>query len=392
MTHLKSFNDDNVKTLKEKLRLYTKQGKIEPLDAQTVLRVFTITSFQQFLEAENFDHAEQLIVAIINATDEKTTLTHFEELRKVCMGVWLEQCSGFAINNNGDLEVNIDKTGVTFSDKFNAHLTNQTKSIIPTFYRQATFRQIERYFVMKANGLFDQDFKPKTIADIGAGSLIGAAMMRDTYPEATITAYEPGLIREKTLKIAQKKNITLINESLESYQPDQKFDLILLHFVLEHDRKQAQSLIKEALKRLSKNGKISIAVPNFEAWHREFETVQNMNKRDPITRLSTHDIMSGHQIIFSVEELMQIITEAQKEQGYHFATQAQTILPRPLSFIKIMAQTPDNQILYDLEQQGHPKGKSHQGSVIAATIGHSSLYRTPESTEDLPALFQSLIP
>lgn len=375
------FTHEHISTLETRLALLHRRGKISEADAQTVRSVFTRPVFRQFLESTAGEQAKDCIEAL--ATQEITeALQSFEQLRKLCMGVWLENCSSFAIDEAGEMQVKIDEEGVSFSETFTHHLDTKKDGVTSTYYRQAALRQIERHYLMQANGLFEEDFHPKRIADIGAGTLIASAMMRDQNPDASIVAYEPGLVSDKSRAIAQAKQITLCEEPFRANPKAEKFDLIMLHFVLEHDIDDARDMIRQALRMLAPGGKISVGVPNFHAFHREYELEKGLSKRDPKTRLSFHDGLSGHQIIFTPEQLSALIREVQMEEGVDVPLQVQSILPRPLSFNEMMKHSSDDVLLDRLEREGHPCNLPDRGSVLAITVGSPSRYRTPISEKN----------
>jgi SAM-dependent methyltransferase len=346
-------------------------------DRGTILGVFARPAFLEFLLAEEGEAIAGAIETLRRPAADKTPV--FENLRKLSMGVWLEQCSSFAIDEQGELQINIDDDGVSFSDDFKRHLeSKKLDGVTSTFYRQAALRQIERYVLLKANGLFDAGFHPRRIADIGSGTGIAAVMMREAHPQALIDMYEPGLVSEKTRSIARARNIHLREDFFSAAGEDEPYDLIMLNFVLEHDKAQSRELLRQALTKLAPGGKIAIGVPNFEAFHRANELDKGLSDRDPATRLSAHDSLSGHRVIFRVEDLVELIHEVQQEAGSDHPVYAQTILPRPYSFNQMLGRTRSDTALYDMEREGHLRGQEGMGSVTAITIGGTKpAYNTP---------------
>ena len=392
---MQEFSSDTVQRLSERLKLMCQSRAkvngqtITDEDISTVMGVFNRPVFTNYLAATQYDEAMACIAQILEG---ERAGDGFDKLRKLCMGVWLENCSSFAISDEGKMLVKCDGKQVVFDDVFQEHLDDKSDEA-STYYRQAALRQIERYYVMAANGLFEEQFRPKRIADIGSGTLIASVMMHDRLPDAHIDAYEPGLISPKSTAIAQKTGITLHASEFHADEASPKYDLIMLHFVLEHDEAQARELIRNALHMLAPGGKISISVPNYNAHHREQELLLKMNKRDPNTRLSAHDVLSGHQIIFTPEQLAAMIEEIKKEENLEIPLQMQTILPRPFAFNTMIGLSKDDTLLDTLEREGHPKGLQQQGSVIAISLGAPSQYRTHLSDKppsEMPA-FSGLV-
>ncbi len=279
--------------------------------------------------------------------------------RQLCMGVWLAMANEAAMDDNGGLLVLIDKEKLNFCGK----LRDQRNMLL----RQAVMRQIERSAVFRTNGL-NAEFRCKSVLDIGGGTLIGSVMVREIFPEAGIEAVEPGLLTKRVKRIAQQKKVALFEGFSEC---SNNFDTILLHFVLEHDEKQAKDLLRESVRRLNPTGRISIAVPNFSAFHRTVETRARVNGRDTKSRLSRHDILSGHQVIFTEARLKTLAFEVMAEEKVVWPVQTCTILPRPLSF-NLMCAMKQQTALHDLECAGHIPGLEEQGSVICMSIGNGA--------------------
>lgn len=300
--------------------------------------------------------------------------------RQFCMGAWLAMANEAAMDDNGQLLVVIDKDRL----RFRGRMRDQRNMLL----RQAVMRQIERWAVFRANGL-NAEAKSRSVLDVGAGTLIGSVMMREMFSEAEIVAVEPGLVTKRAKSITKHKRIVLHKDFSEC---GSRFDTILLHFVLEHDEKQAKELLRESIRRLNPSGRISIAVPNFSSFHRAVETRARVNGRDTESRLSRHDILSGHQVIFTQARLKALIVEVMTEENVAWPVHTCTILPRPLSF-NLMCAMREQTALHNLERAGHIPGLEEQGSVICMSIGiGAKQYPTPVNQNGKTArMFRQLI-
>ena len=376
-TREKNFEIEAVKKTVESLRI---EARIEESSAETILDVLK----RQTLIRELLHNKEGLTTLREAKTGSPEAL---EKLRLLCMGVWLESTSTFAINSEGGLNVDIIDGEL--------HLSGEIAEQKNMLYRQAIIRQIERWAVMQENGLLGEtDESSKTVLDVGSGTLIVSTMMRKRFPNAEITSVEPGLVSPKTVAIAEKKNIELIHGGLQEIGGTKKYDYIILHFVLEHSVKQAKDLVRESLKRLADGGEISIAVPNFDAFHREVETAIGMNQRNPETRLSQHDHFSGHQIIFTKESLIALIQEVMEEEGLSLPIHAKTILPRPFAFNTLCAMNEHKELL-NLEKAGNIPYLQNNGSVLCITVGGKTekveTQPTADNGEKTKEIFRKLI-
>lgn len=299
-----------------------------------------------------------------------------EDLRKLTMGVALEHLNMLAINEQGELRIRMDRSGgvACHLDRGEAIDTNNM------LFRQAVLRQIERTVCMNRNGVWNLP-ENSAFLDIGAGApLIVSSMLRERYPASRIVAVEPGYIDpDYTRSIAHAQRIELHQAYLHHLDTKERFDTILLHFVLEHDIEQSRALLRQALLLLNPEGMLSITVPNFDAFHREFETALNLQNRDRQTRLGNHDRLVGHQIIFTKERLVTLIREVMDELGMNLPAQSQTILPRPLSF-NFLAAMHEEYHLGKLDFDGHIPGMENLGSVLSVVVGKSAILPTPTDT------------
>jgi trans-aconitate methyltransferase len=344
----------NISNFKIKIvELYDKKI-ISKEDKQTILECVRIPILKEQLLS--IKETTTLFRNIVEHNDEDS----LEKIRLLCQGIWLEETNGFAVDIEGNLLVKYNQGELQISP--------QLKEKTCILHRQAIMRQIERIAVFEQNSISTSN--PKTVLDIGAGTLIGTTMIRTLFPKSKIDALEPGYVSQKSKNISQKLEINLIQNSFSKFKPQVKYDLIIMHFVLEHSIKEAKELIRFAIKNLSKKGKISICVPNFNSFHREFETHININKRDMKSRLSLHDSFSGHQTIFSKIDIEKIIKDVENEEHEERNVHFSTILPRPFAF-NIIAGFKKHKTLSTMHKNGHIKGMSEKGSVLCITIGNS---------------------
>jgi hypothetical protein len=322
--------------------------------------------------------------SLVKRLYKKIDLNDLDELILLCTGAWLEATTGIVINENGDLLVDID-------NNYTVNIDNKLDTS-KFFVMQAILRHIERWVTMKHLGLLDSKSKVDKILEVGAGTLICSSMMRDVYPQSLIIAEEPGLLSPKSLHIAQKNNIQIIR-ALSEIDKNQKFDRILLHFVLEHcNSKEVSRLIKMSLKHLSEDGLISIVVPNYDAYHRELEIQMALNGRSQRTRLSKEDKLCGHKLIFNKANIERIIKTEMDSLRINLNIDYQTVLPRPLSF-KNLTKINEYKVLAQLQKLGHISGMENKGSVISVLIGKSTnQLKTPtDITGQTKTLFLSLL-
>ncbi len=132
--------------------------------------------------------------------------------------------------------------------------TDNRKSLVDKVYQL-----VKKYSLRKKLNLINSfGFKNKTILDVGAGT--GEFIKYCSEHNWESEGMEPS---EKARLIALKKEIQL-KGSLEEI-PDKKYNIITLWHALEHIT-ELHLYIDKLKKSLSKNGKLIVAVPNFESY------------------------------------------------------------------------------------------------------------------------------
>jgi 2-polyprenyl-3-methyl-5-hydroxy-6-metoxy-1,4-benzoquinol methylase len=132
-----------------------------------------------------------------------------------------------------------------------------------TFYTRLLLES-EARFQIRFNHIFahiEKTLKPGRVLDIGCGIGTGLAVARERGWEGI------GIeLSEHSVRIAHKNQLDVRMMTLEETSfPNQQFDLIIVHHVLEHIT-DVQSFLNELSRVLSRKGLLFIAVPNVYAW------------------------------------------------------------------------------------------------------------------------------
>lgn len=99
------------------------------------------------------------------------------------------------------------------------------------------------------------------ILDIGCGYGNYIAVLHEHFPNATVTGIEinPEIFASTRKTFEQTKHISIINDDFFQYQADQKFDVVLLNYVLFYfNRANKQKLLDKAKSILTDDGSILI--------------------------------------------------------------------------------------------------------------------------------------
>lgn len=99
----------------------------------------------------------------------------------------------------------------------------------------------------------------------------------------------------------------IIETYFEIFSTDEKFDLIVMGFILEHVE-DPLAIIKRYKKFLAPGGKIYVAVPNAEALNRRLGHLAGM--LPDIEALGENDFLLGHKRYYSVQSLTNDIEQA----------------------------------------------------------------------------------
>ena len=132
-----------------------------------------------------------------------------------------------------------------------------------------------------------------------------------------------GAIIENFKKKYPNCKAEIVETYFETFDTDEKFDLIVMGFVLEHVDNPVQ-ILKHYKKFLSNNGTIFITVPNAEVLNRRLGQIIGLLPN--IHELSENDIILGHQRYYTVETL----TKDVEKSGYSI-TLLEGIYLKPLT-------------------------------------------------------------
>ncbi|MBE3092242.1 MAG: methyltransferase domain-containing protein [Actinobacteria bacterium] len=111
-------------------------------------------------------------------------------------------------------------------------------------------------------------------------------------------------IIEKFKRDNSNINVDIKHIYFEDYESEDKFDNIVIGFILEHVD-SPELIISKFKKHLKSNGKMFITVPNSEALNRRFGYESGLLKK--IDYLSEEDKQLGHKRYFNKEKLLKMI-------------------------------------------------------------------------------------
>lgn len=130
--------------------------------------------------------------------------------------------------------------------------------------------------------------------------------------------------------------VEIVKAFFETFDTDEKFDVIVMGFVLEHVQDPGLLLNKYA-DLLSPNGKMFITVPNGKCLNRRLGL--ELGLIDDLYALNENDLVLGHKRQFCRDTLNTLL----REHGYRIVSEEGIYLkPLPLNHLKTLPQFEEN--------------------------------------------------
>ena len=131
-------------------------------------------------------------------------------------------------------------------------------------------------------------------------------------------------------------SIEIVESYFEVFDTDERFDVVLMGFILEHV--DDPGLVLERFRKFLKpDGRLFIAVPNAKSLNRRLGLAAG--KIDDIYSLNKNDLALGHQRQFCLDTLKQLVTKTAYdclwEEGIY-------LKPLPLGYMQLMPELDEN--------------------------------------------------
>lgn len=155
--------------------------------------------------------------------------------------------------------------------------------------------------ILKEQGIY-QDVK---CLELGLGHGYSTEIFSSYFMDYTVLDGDTVII-EKFQNEHPNLSVNIVKTYFEEYCTDEKFDVIILGFVLEHVD-NPRMLLEKYKKLLAPNGKMFITVPNAETLNRRIGMYGGL--LEDIFALSEHDIRCGHKRYYSLTSLENEVDE-----------------------------------------------------------------------------------
>jgi len=140
-----------------------------------------------------------------------------------------------------------------------------------------------------------------SILELGVGHGFSTHIFAKSYPRHLVLDGSSIVIQNFRERFPEC-NAEVVETYFENFNTTEKFDVIVLGFVLEHVEDPIQILSKYR-KFLSPGGKIFVSVPNAEALNRRFGQAAGL--LTDLQQLSEFDLASGHKRFYTVKTLVE---------------------------------------------------------------------------------------
>lgn len=149
-----------------------------------------------------------------------------------------------------------------------------------------------------------QKLIPGNILELGLGHGYSAREFASIATDYIVLDGSQKIINSFKKRNPDLGHVNIIHTYFEEFSTDQKFDNIIMGFILEHVD-NPKEIIKKYSNYLSSNGKLFVTVPNCESLHRRLGHHGGM--LESLDLLSSEDIRQGHKRYFDLESLKVLI-------------------------------------------------------------------------------------
>lgn len=184
---------------------------------------------------------------------------------------------------------------------------------------------------------------PRAVLDLGLGHGFSTEIFSDKCRRHVVLEGSPAVIRNFRLKFPDNRS-EVIETYFEEFDTDERFDLIVMGFILEHVD-DPLLILNRFRKFLAPAGKLFVAVPNAEVMNRRLGNLAGM--LPDMQALSENDLVLGHQRYFTVDTLTKLVSDA----GYTLE-KMEGIYLKPFATSQILSLNLDDKIIQGLCEMG----------------------------------------
>lgn len=145
-----------------------------------------------------------------------------------------------------------------------------------------------------------------SLLELGLGHGITTEFFGRHFNRHVVVDASPAVIANFRQRYPES-NVEIAESYFESFDTQERFDVIMLGYILEHVDDPVL-ILKHFRHLLAPGGRMFITVPNAEVLNRRLGHLAGM--LDDMQELSDHDLLLGHKRYYTVESLRQDIAQA----------------------------------------------------------------------------------
>ncbi|SFL45262.1 class I SAM-dependent methyltransferase [Pelosinus propionicus] len=182
-----------------------------------------------------------------------------------------------------------------------------------------------------------------SILELGLGHGFTAHIFSKIYKKYCVLEGSPAVIKNFRKNFSNCE-LQIIETYFESFKSNEKFDVIVMGFILEHVENPVR-ILNHFKQFLSPNGKIFIAVPNAEAMNRRLGRYAGFLA--DMQELSQNDLDLGHKRFYTVDSLK----KEMKDTGFSIE-RIEGIYLKPFTTSQILSLNLDKKVIEGLCEMG----------------------------------------
>lgn len=144
-----------------------------------------------------------------------------------------------------------------------------------------------------------------SILELGLGHGYTSIIFSNSFKRHVVIDGSQEIISDFKKKYEEADKMNIIYNYFEEFETKEKFDVIVMGFILEHVD-DPDLILKKYKSFLKPNGKIFIAVPNSDALNKRIGFEAGI--LDSMSKLSNADLLLGHQRIYNLNSLKALCT------------------------------------------------------------------------------------
>lgn len=221
-------------------------------------------------------------------------------------------------------------------NKLDAHVAAYKGESLYDFDNKILLTWYPQRIVMNSKGA-------TSVLELGLGHGITTKMFSNKFDRHVVLEGSPAIIQNFKEKFPEC-DAQIIETYFEEFYTEEKFDLIVMGFILEHVD-DPFAIITRYKNFLSPMGKIFLAVPNAEALNRRLGHIAGI--LEDLSSLSENDLLQGHKRYYTVTSL----TEEMNRAGYKI-DRMEGIYLKPFTTSQIISLNFDEKIIRALCEVG----------------------------------------